>query len=76
MVRGKFCVQSIKRFSYSQTAAEVTLSAVYDDGTEENRRYAKATPSGDIRMVIDNPPALEAFALGKTFYVDFTPVEG
>jgi hypothetical protein len=76
-VRAKFTVQSIKRDSWDQgRSGEVTLSAVYDQTTEENRRYAKATPSGSITMRVDNPPALEVFELGKTFYVDFTPAEG
>ncbi len=74
MVRGKFRVDKITRHAWSKEAGEVTLSAVCDDGIEENARYAKFTPSGSITMMIDNPPALAAFELGAEVYVDFTPV--
>ena len=73
MVRAKFCVRSVEHFSTSPDGQkQVRLFAVYDTTTEENRRYAKATPSGEITMLIDNPPAVEQFQPGKTFYVDFT----
>lgn len=49
------------------------FSAVYDDGQPENQRYAKYTPSGELRIQVDNP-AVE-FECGKDYYLDFTPVE-
>ena len=54
----------------------VTFSTVYEpDETknDENARFTKATPWGDIRMVIDNESALAAFEVNKEYYVDFTP---
>lgn len=76
MVRGKFRVQSIKRFQWSPTAVEITLGCEYDQSIAEDQRYSKATPQGSITMTVDNPPASDYLALGKTFYVDFTAVEG
>lgn len=73
MVRAKFQVQSIKKLQWGATI--LGLSAVYDDGIEENKRYAKATPSGTLEIQIDNPPALEFFELGQCYYLDFTKVE-
>lgn len=73
MVRGKFRVEQVTehaRFS----GREVKLEAVYDDGIEENRRFAEATPTGEITMHIDNPAAAEQFKVGTELYVDFTPV--
>jgi hypothetical protein len=56
------------------TQREVTLRCVYDQDTPEDQRFQKATPSGEIKMQIDNPAALAQFTVGHAFYVDFTPV--
>jgi hypothetical protein len=48
--------------------------AVYDQGlAEEDRSFAKATPSGTLEIQVDNPNA--QFELGAFYYLDFTPVE-
>lgn len=73
MVRAKFQVTAIKKMHWGVTILE--LSAVYDDGIEENRRFAKATPSGKLEMQIDNPPATEFFELGQWYYLDFSKAE-
>lgn len=70
MVRAKFQVTSINQHSWGGKV--FGLTAVYDDGIEENKRFAKATPSGSMEMQIDNPPAAEFFELGKSYYLDFT----
>lgn len=60
----------------AKTDREVHFATVYEqDGTkhDENARFTKATPWGDIRMGIDNPAALEKFEVNKEYYVDFTP---
>ena len=74
MVRGKFKVTKVAALDWSTTAKEITLGAYYDNSIEEDRKYAQATPSGQITMLVDNPPAAEQLALGKFFYVDFTEV--
>jgi len=50
----------------------VSLVAVYDHGTEEEKRPSKATPAGSIELWIDNPLASDYLRLGEYFYVDFT----
>jgi hypothetical protein len=75
MVRGKFKLDSITRVSWSPTAQVFKFNAVCDNSTEENKRYAKYTPSGFLEMTVDNPPAQEFFELGKTYYLDFTKAE-
>jgi hypothetical protein len=81
MVRTKFQVTKIARSAYGHptavpsTAVEVTLTPQYDQSIEEDKRFAKATPSGTIQLYIDSPPASDYLALGKVFYVDFTEVE-
>lgn len=56
----------------------VKFCTVYEPDAEkdtENARFTKATPWGEIKLGIDNPAALEQFEPGKSYYVDFTPVE-
>ena len=88
MVRAKFNLSQVKQISYQYSGSVVdgdagktstsskilVFSAVYDDGTPENQRFAKSTPSGSIEMAVDNPSALEQFEIGKSYYIDFTPV--
>jgi hypothetical protein len=56
----------------------VRFSTVYEPNAaadSENARFTKATPWGQMELGIDNPAALEQFAPGKSYYVDFTPAE-
>lgn len=55
------------------TSREYEFMAVYDDGTPENARYAKATPVGRLTITVDNPAVV--FEPGKDYYLDFTPVD-
>lgn len=73
MVRAKFQVTKVAKTHYGGQI-EVTLTPQYDPLIEEDRRFAKATPSGTIQLYIDNPPASDYLALGKFFYVDFSEV--
>lgn len=74
MVRGKFMVVEITEYSWSATARKITFRPEYDSTLPEDQKYAKSTPSGEISMTVDNPPAIEQLKLGKKFYVDFTEV--
>ena len=68
-VRAKMTVESIEGNVLSMTCQ-------YDPEVKaEDRSFMQATPWGNLRMGIDNPKALEQFAVGKAFYVDFVPVQ-
>ena len=74
-VRAKFYVTSIQHHHIAQpteVCAEVKLAPVYGDA---NKPWSKATPQGQVTMTITNPEAIEAFTLGKTYYLDFTPAD-
>lgn len=75
-VRAKFKCISHTQHSYSQNQEhpQVTykFQAVYDDGTPENQRYSKATPSGSLEILVDNPDV--NFRLGRDYYLDFSEV--
>ncbi len=75
-VRAKFRVRSINHLETSSpddTLAEVSLYAVYGDG-KGNESWSRYTPSGDLKMMITNPAAIDAFDVGKDYYLDITPV--
>lgn len=46
------------------------MHAVYT-GSEENKKFWDATPSGNLDMYVTNPQAKTLFEVGK----DFTPAE-
>ncbi len=69
--RAKFKCDKVEDYGQSK---KVTLSAVYEGElgpSEENKRFTKATPWGEIGLTIDNPAASCQFRPGRTYYVDF-----
>ena len=78
MVRAKFKCWSIlpgQTGNPDDTCAEVRFQAAYGDGKSDNAEWSKWTPSGEIRMFITNPAAIDAFEVGKSYYLTFTPEE-
>lgn len=71
-VRAKFVVQSITEYQHG--GKKITLAPQYDQSIPEDKRFCKATPSGEFWMQIDNPAAAEQLKLGKAFYIDLTEV--
>lgn len=72
MVRAKFNVMSITKFG-NGGGWEVKLAPVMGN-SDENKKFWKYTPSGNITMHIDNEEAAKAFDTGE-YYVDFTRAE-
>lgn len=69
MVRAKVTCTSLE-------GNAVGFDTVYEpDGSknDENVRFTKAAPWGQIKLGIDNPDALGQFKVGEVYYVDFTP---
>lgn len=78
-VRAKFFVTEIKHAGTpgSDPYATITLVPVfgsYGDG-KINETWSKYTPSGKLEMAVTNPAAIDAFAIGKAYYLDFTPAD-
>jgi|SoiMethySBSTD1v2_1073268.scaffolds.fasta_scaffold312808_2 hypothetical protein len=73
-VRAKFRVDSItRRKGYnSGETQDIKLFPVHS-GSEENKSFYAATPSGEITIGCANPDAAKLFELGKEYYIDFTP---
>lgn len=70
-VRCNLVLFSIKTYAYG--GKEYTFAAQYDQSIPEDQRFAKASPSGEFRIVIDNPAAQAQFELGKSYYFDAHP---
>jgi hypothetical protein len=79
-VRAKFTVQRIERalgYVSGKGSAEIqsiVLTPV-TSGSDEDKRFWAATPSGQITLGCANADAAVAFELGKSYYVDFSPAE-
>jgi len=70
-VRAKFRCVSITDFGMS---TEVALSAVCNDQDpdSENSSFNRYTPSGEMKIMVDNPEAAVRFMVDKEYYVDFS----
>ncbi len=69
-MRAKFYVDDVEHVNEVQT--DVTLMAVVSDDDLENQSFNKATPYGELKMMIDNPDAKDYFTKGDEYYLDFT----
>ena len=67
-VRAKFQCAHVKHFAGDMRI--VTMNAITDSATPENRQFTKYTPSGVLEMHVDNPNIV--FEPGKSYYLDFT----
>lgn len=77
-VRAKFRCGSLETYAPAdigdpQGPRTYRFQAAYDASTPEDQRYAKYTPSGELRITVDNPAVV--FEPGRQYYLDFTPVE-
>lgn len=69
--RAKFRCNSVNDFGGG--SKEVALSVVYaPNANGENAGFTKASPSGEMKMRIDNPAAATQFEPGKYYYVDIS----
>lgn len=75
MIRAKFKLTGILNQAWSPDAKEYRFDAQYDTSTPEDQRFSQATPSGTIRMQVNNPAAHDYFKLGDSYYLDFVKVD-
>lgn len=68
----KFKVGSTTNFGNNNLQAN--LSPV-TSGSEENKSFSIYTPSGEIRLHITNPNALDFFEPAAEYYVEFRKAE-
>lgn len=77
-VRAKFMLQEERIYGHDSHYRQHTFvfRTQYDSSIREDRRFATATPSGELTIAMDNPAVVEAWSgkMGSLFYLDFTPV--
>lgn len=58
------------------TGQIVKLNPSYVSNPENpNHAFWKATPTGNLEMQINNPDVFGFFVTGRSYWLDFTPVE-
>jgi hypothetical protein len=68
-VRAKFRCNSIEENEWDK---KVRMTPVMD-GSDENKDFNTATPSGNLEVAIHGEvPAASFFKIGKEYYMDFT----
>lgn len=82
-VTAMFFVKEIRHFASNgpDPVAEISLSAAFGTylkglaGDEANKDWSKYTPTGEIRMTITNPGAIDQFELGGVYKLTFEPMK-
>ena len=74
-VRAKFKVQSITHTARWNGPGQMSTIKLHPvtSGSDENKAFYEATPSGSIDIGVVPEAVAERFAIGQEFYVDFTP---
>ncbi len=72
-IRAKFKCTSVT--THEGGSETVKLSPVNGPAGTENAQWSKYTPAGDITMCITAEGAVGQFQAGKSYFVDFSPVE-
>lgn len=56
------------------TAKTFVFRPEYDASIPEDQRFYEATPSGELRIYVNNPLVIEHYKLGEYYYFDSIPV--
>jgi hypothetical protein len=73
-IRCKMRLENV--YAQSWGGAKAIFRCEYDQTLcEEDRSFAKATPSGCAEFQIDNPRAAAQLVIGESYYFDITPVQ-
>ena len=79
MLRLKMVVYTVTRNANAQgeiDSEEITLGAVSSDKEgSANKQWAKWTPSGQLKFMVNNPAALGKVLPGQFYYVDLVPTD-
>lgn len=77
-VRAKFQLQehSIYSYNFGHKSHTFIFRPQYDPSVPEDLRFAKATPTGELKITVDNPAVIEMWRdnLGKQFYLEIEDV--
>ena len=63
----------VQTVALSEYADDVEFACVYGNSTNaEDNTFASATPSGGMKLCVNNPAVRGLFKPGKKYYVDIT----
>lgn len=71
-VRAKFLCTSNEAGPDTHT---IIMRAVTSSDCEENDRFFRYTPSGELRIAVVAPTTAAKFVVGQAYYLDFTPAD-
>jgi hypothetical protein len=76
-VRAKFYVgnKSVSLDAAGNPTGPVQVQLYAATSGDENKAWAKYTPTGEIKMSIDNPAAAGQFVTGRHYFLDCTPAD-
>ena len=78
-VLAKFMLQEHRQYGYGGGHVQHTFvfRPQYDPSIPEDQRFAKASPTGEMTITVDNPTVVAEWAgkQGTQFYLDMTPAE-
>ena len=69
-IRAKFKVDEVAQTTYG---SKLRASPVYSSGSEENKKFWEATPTGSLDVTCVKAEVLAGFKPGDEFYLDITP---
>lgn len=73
-IRCKFVCISAQKTTYGTEEVEFMPVTPTAD-VPENEKFWKATPTGTVRLGIDNPAAQDQFAVGQSYYFHITAAQ-
>jgi hypothetical protein len=71
-VRAKFRLAEVHHFAYG--TRKFIFRPEYDTSIPEDARFAKASPSGEFTISVDNQAVFDKFQVGDYYYFDINPV--
>ena len=69
--RCKFRVTKVVREANQD---HVFMDTQYSEHEDEDTKFAEATPSGCLNVLLTNPKLISQFSPGQVYYLDLTPV--
>lgn len=67
----KFKVGSTTNFGNNNIEANLSPVISGINGNDENKSFSLYTPSGSIKLLVNNPTAVDFFEPGAEYYVEF-----
>jgi hypothetical protein len=76
MIRAHFRLVSITEYAPPYSGHEVMLEPICYDEEHEHYSFTEYTPSGELKMYVNNLNVIDILRQHGRFAVDFTPLEG